>query len=140
MGLTVVRSIAAEREVVWAALTDVERWPDWSDSMTSVRRPDSGPFQVGSRARVKQPKLAAQVWQVTELTEGSGFTWEARSPGSAVIAGHSLDPGENGTTTLTLSLEQRGPLGAVLGVVLSGLTRRYVTMEADGLKRFVEKV
>ncbi|RBM22038.1 polyketide cyclase [Prauserella sp. PE36] len=139
MRFEVVRHIDATPDVVWAALVDVERWPEWTDSVTSVRRLGTGPLQVGSEARVKQPRLAAQVWRVTELTERRSFTWEARGPGLTTIGGHVLAEDANGAVTATLSLEQRGPLAPVLGFALGGMVRRYVTMEADGLKRVSER-
>ncbi len=55
-GSEVVISIMLPRKA-WAALTDVEHWPDWRASMTSVTRVDSGSFGVVSQARTKQPEL-----------------------------------------------------------------------------------
>ncbi|MBK1786941.1 SRPBCC family protein [Prauserella cavernicola] len=137
MRLEVVRRVDAGLEVVWAALADIESWSRWTESITSVRRLDTGPLRVGSQARVKQPRLPEQVWRVTELTESAGFTWETRGPGVTTIGGHWLTDAD-GAVTATLTLEQRGPLGAVLGMVLGGLSRRYVNLEADGLKRAAE--
>ena len=68
MGFEVVIGINATEERVWAALTDVEHWPDWTSSVTSVARIDGGSFGVGSQARIKQPKLGTMHWTVTELT------------------------------------------------------------------------
>jgi hypothetical protein len=36
-------------------------------------------------------------------------------------------------------IEQRGPLGALVGVMLRRLTRRYLELEAQGLKARSEK-
>ena len=56
MGFEVVIGISASEERVWAALIDVEHWPDWTSSMTSVARIDSGSFGVGSQAAYQTAK------------------------------------------------------------------------------------
>jgi uncharacterized membrane protein len=131
--------IKAPRERVWAVLSDVERWPEWTASMTRVELLDQGPLAVGSRARVKQPRLPSIVWTVTELAPGGSFTWEARSPGALSVARHDIvpDAADQGSS-VTLAVEQTGILGGLVGVLLKGLTRRYVDTEAAGLKRRAE--
>ena len=56
--------------LVWPVLVDVERWPEWTASMISVQRLDSAPFGIGSRVRIRQPKLKTMVWRVSEYEQG----------------------------------------------------------------------
>ena len=50
-------SIEAPAEVSWRVLADLERWPSWTASMTTVERMGGGELAPGLRVKVKQPKL-----------------------------------------------------------------------------------
>ncbi len=126
--------INAPPERVWAVLVDVEAWPRWTDSMREVTLVDGDELEPGSTVRIRQPKLPAATWRVTQLAPGVSFTWEASYPGVKTIAVHSLTASDDGTD-VTLVVRQTGPLGSVLGALFGGTTRRYVDMEAQGLKR-----
>lgn len=126
--------INARASRVWDVIADVERWPEWTASMTSVQRLDSGPLAIGSRARVKQPKLAASKWVVTAVEHGRGFTWVSRSPGIESTGYHYVQPTPSGSRA-TLSIEFRGILAPLVASLWSSLITRYVEMEAAGLKR-----
>ncbi len=138
MGFEVVIGINASEERVWATLTDVERWPEWTSSMTSVTRIDSGAFGVGSQARIKQPKLGTMTWTVTELTPGHSFVWEAKRPGLTLVAGHNLSSGGDGSVNLTLTVEQKGPVGRLFEPLTEKSAKRFVQLEAEGHKRRAE--
>ena len=126
--------INAPPERVWAVLVDVEAWPTWTDSMREVKLVDGGELEPGSTVRIRQPKLPPATWRVTQLAPGVSFTWEASYPGVKTIAVHSLTARDEGTE-VTLAVRHSGPLGPVLGALTAGPTRRYVEMEAQGLKR-----
>lgn len=126
------RHIAAAPEAVWPIMVDVARWPEWTPTVDDVERLDGGPFEVGSRARVRQPKLPVAVWEVTELVEGRSFTWEAGGPGARTIAAHEVTPDDAGCT-VTLSIEMSGPVGSALALLWRRLTQRYIELEAQSL-------
>ncbi|MHB2029109.1 MAG: SRPBCC family protein [Acidimicrobiales bacterium] len=135
MGFEITTNIKASPEVVWAVLTDVERWPEWTPSMTKVTRLTGGPFVEGSQVRIKQPRLRTMVWTVTELTPGRSFVWEAKGPGLTLVAGHHLANEEEGAVQVTLAIEHRGLVGWLLAPLTSRLVERNVQIEAEGLKR-----
>lgn len=134
MEQTVKVDIAAPLERVWAALSDVESWPEWTPTVTSVRRLDEGPLRPGSRARIVQPRIPEAEYVVTALVPGRSFTWEASAPGVLTTARHDAEPLPGGGTRVRLSVRQSGWLGAVMGRFYRGLTDRYLANEANGLK------
>jgi hypothetical protein len=48
-GFSITADIPAAHDRVWAILADVERWPEWTHSVTRIIRLDPGPLAVGSR-------------------------------------------------------------------------------------------
>ncbi|GAA4369090.1 SRPBCC family protein [Actinomadura sp. NPDC048032] len=130
--------IDAPPETVWNLLKDVERWPGMTASMDRVELLDE-PFTLGSRARVHQPRLPATVWTVTAFDENRTFTWESRSAGITTTGGHEVAPAPGGRSTVRLTLDQKGPLAPLFALLAGRLFRRYVAMEAEGLKTKAEQ-
>jgi uncharacterized protein YndB with AHSA1/START domain len=130
--------IAAPPPLVWQVLSEVESWPQWTASVTSIIRLDPGPLHVGQRIRIRQPRFPTTVWTLTDLVEGRSFVWRAGGPGATTTAHHQIDPSGTGTLA-TLRLTQQGPLGRLVGTLTSGLTNRYLEMETTGLKRRCER-
>ncbi|NUP48194.1 MAG: polyketide cyclase [Catenulispora sp.] len=130
--------IDAGADTVWQVLTDVEDWPNWTASMSSVKRLQQGPLGVGSTARVVQPKLRPAVYTVTECEPGRSFTWQMKAGGVKVRAGHDLEDLGEGRTRMVLSVEQSGPLSGLINAVFGKRARSYVDMEAAGLKKAAE--
>jgi uncharacterized protein YndB with AHSA1/START domain len=130
--------ISAPPEAMWAVISDVESWPEWTASVTSVRRLSFERLQVGSRVRLKQPRLPATVWTVSDLVEGEQFAWTADSPGVRTRASHRVVGRADGSQA-TLWIDQRGVLGSVVGLLYGDLTRRDLQMEAAGLTQRSEE-
>jgi uncharacterized membrane protein len=131
---SVAVNINAPPQRVLAVLCDVERWPEWTSTVTQVQRLDRGPLAIGSSARVLQPKLRPAVWQVTELDENRSFTWVTRAPGVRMTAGHFVEA-QGGGSRAALSFEISGLLGPIVSRLYRGLIQQYVASEAQGLKR-----
>ena len=109
---------------VWEVLREVELWPEWAPTVTSVRCLDDGPLAVGSRVRVEQPRIPPTEYVVTELEPGRSFTWVATGPGVRTTARHLLEDLGPGGTRVTLAVEQAGPVGVVMGRFYRRLTVR----------------
>jgi carbon monoxide dehydrogenase subunit G len=132
-------NVNAPPERVWAVMSDVERWPEWTESMKSVERLDSGEFKIGSKAKLKIRRSPnANVWTVTELTPSRSFTWETNSGGVKGVATHVIEPATNGSK-VTLIVDLSGPIATLFGWFIAGPSRENVRMEADGLKRRAEE-
>jgi len=129
--------IAAPPGPVWTVMSDIERWHEWTPSIRSIRRTNAGPFRIGARARVCQPRLPPADWMVTALDDGRAFTWESRAPGIRVVARHLVEPSAEGSR-VTLSIQYSGIIGNLFGRLTAGINRRYIALEADGLKRRAE--
>ncbi len=131
--------IAAPPSRVWEVWMDLERWPEWTTSMRSLERLDPAPLALGHALRIHQPRVAPLVWRVTELVPGKRFTWESRSLGIHSVATHELEALPGGGARVRLSVRQTGWLAILLRGWLEGLTRRYVALEAAGLKQRCEQ-
>jgi uncharacterized membrane protein len=132
--------IDAPPQLVWDVFSDVEHWPDWTDSVTSLVGLDEPALAVGRRFAIKQPGMSKLVWQVTEIDPGSSWTWVQRSPGSTVTARHYVSAQPGGRTLVRQQLDQRGPLGALVGRLMVKKTRRFLELEAQGLKARSERL
>ena len=138
MDLTTSIDIDAPAATVWPIMRDVARWHEWTASITRIDLLTPGAFAVGTRARVKQPRIPPAVWTVTRVEEGRGFEWEYRGPGNRTIGLHYVEPLPGGGSRATLGLRYEGPIARLIGRLTRGLSVRYVEMEAAGLKRRAE--
>lgn len=126
--------------VVWEVFSDVERWPEWTASVTRLVALDGPELLAGNRFEIKQPRMPKLVWKVTEVSPGASWTWVQRSPGGLTVAHHEVIPENGGRTRVRQRLEQRGPVGALVGLVMRSMTRRYLDLEGQGLKARCEQL
>jgi uncharacterized membrane protein len=128
------KEIAAPAALVWQVFSDVEHWPEWTESVTSIVALDDPELRPGARFEIRQPKFPKLVWTVTEVEPGSSWTWVTHSPGAATTASHHVRAAGPDRTVVLQVLGQRGLLGGLVARIMAGTTRRYLQMEADGLK------
>ena len=126
--------IGAPAPVVWDVFVDVERWPEWTASVEQVRPLEGPGIAVGKRFEIKQPRLPKLVWEVTAVDPGVSWTWRQRSPGGTSLASHEVVGQGPDRALVRLRIEQRGPVGATVGLLMSRRTARYLELEAQGLK------
>lgn len=126
--------IDAPASVVWDVFSDVERWPEWTASITRLVAIDGPGLAVGKRFEIKQPRMPRLVWEVTEVLPGTSWTWVQRSPGGSAVARHDVVATADASALVRQQIDQRGLVGALVGRLMRGMTRRYLELEAQGLK------
>jgi uncharacterized membrane protein len=131
-------TIAAPADHVWRVFTDVERWPEWTASITRASMVTGDELHIGTAVRITQPRLPVLTWVVTELDPGVSWTWVAQSPGATTSAIHLVQRVDEVTTRVEQRIEQAGLIGVLAGRVMRATTRRYLELEAAGLRRRCE--
>jgi carbon monoxide dehydrogenase subunit G len=129
--------IDAQQQRVWDVLSDLESWPQRIETVDAVELLTPPPVATGSRVRLKQPKLPEGTWEVTVWDAPSYFEFRQQSGGVTTVAGHLVVALGEGRSRLTLTLEVRGLL-SVVARFYKGMTNRYMTIEAQGMKRAAE--
>jgi hypothetical protein len=125
--------IPAPPPLVWSVMSDVERWPEWTASVSRVKKRAPDPLQAGSRVQIHQPKFPPAFWRVTGLNPGAEFSWVSRAPGVRVTARHAVEAAAIGCL-VTLSIRYEGLFGAWLARWTRHLNERYLALEANGLQ------
>lgn len=130
--------INASQQRVWDVLSDLEAWPRRIETVDTVKLLTPAPITTGSRLSLKQPKLPEGTWEITAWDPPSYFEWRSKSSGVTNVAGHRVEALDDGRARLSLMLDMRGFLVPVIGLFYRDLTNRYVTLEAEGMKRAAE--
>ena len=125
--------IHAPPERVWPIMADLERWSEWTPSISGIEVLDGKPAGLGSQVRVRQPKLLPATFTITEWKPDRGFKWVSHSLGLVAVGNHVIEPGQTGSK-VTLTLRFLGLLGGLAGFLGRNLIFRYIQLEASGLK------
>ena len=130
--------IDARQQRVWEVLSDLGAWPQRIETVDVVELLTPAPVGEGSCVRLKQPKLPEGTWEVTVWDAPSYFEFRQKSGCVTNVAGHRVEALEDDRSRLTLTLDMRGLLVPVVALFYKGLTDRYMTVEAQGMKRAAE--
>ena len=120
--------IDAPVEVVFAAMTDLERWRSWWPQIESVRLPDGWTVDGELACRVMGMDLEGAV---TAYEPDRELGFETNLPVGGRVTQHFTFQPENGGTRLTVKLDASGMAGMMF-------TRKRLVRELDRLKANVE--
>ena len=130
--------IDAQQQRVWEVLSDIAAWPRRIETVDLVDVLTPPPLGEGSRIVLKQPKLPEGTWDVIVWEPPTFFEWRQKSGGVTSVAGHRVEMLGPGRSRLSLSMDMRGPLIPIIGLFYRGLIRRYMSIEAHGMKLAAE--
>jgi hypothetical protein len=130
--------VDAGQQRVWDVLSDIEAWPRRIETVEIAELLTPAPVAEGSRVSLKQPKLPEGTWDITVWDAPSYFEMRQKSGGVTSAAGHRVEALEEGRSRLTLSVDMQGWLVSVVGLFSKGITTRYLTSEAQDMKRAAE--
>lgn len=124
---------------VWGVLTDVERWPEWTESITRMYVERGTSLGLGALVHVDSPDGRKTEWTVTEFDAQRSLTWEMRpSPGVIVSSGHIIVPEGDGSR-VTFAVDTRGWAGRLLAPLVHRQLRPNLESEVTGFKRRAEE-
>lgn len=132
--------IDAPVERVWELVTDVDRWPERLDTVTSLRRGRgrAGELALDDVGVVGQPGFPTEVWQVTRVDTHERFSWVTHHPMVTTWADHRLTRLGADRTRLELVITMTGPLRLVGRLLYRDRIRRVLESEVATWKQLAE--
>jgi carbon monoxide dehydrogenase subunit G len=136
--------IARPPRDVFAALIDVERYPEWliASGIVRVERLDPGPLAAGSRLRIAETVAGRSTvldGTVTVLAPGAGFGLRARDPDGITIEIDAAIAADDLATRLRWSLRIGVPLRyRMFESMVTPQARRAAALDLEALKRRLE--
>jgi uncharacterized protein YndB with AHSA1/START domain len=127
---------SAPPEKIWAAWTDVERWPEWDTELDSASL--DGSFALGAKGRVKPKRGPAARFSISELIPGESYTFTTRLPLCGLKVRRHLTRKDGGATYFTHEVSFVGPLSCVFGNLLGGRYREALPVVMENLRKTAE--
>lgn len=125
---------------IWPIMADVERWPEWLPTMTSVENLGVAPLAIGNQYKLVQPGFRPTLWSVVALEPLHFFAWEASWPGARALATHTLRPWNHESSEVVLEVYFSGPLSVLARALAGRRIKEYLALEVATLKRKVENL
>lgn len=119
--------VDASPEIVWAVLTDIERWPSWNPDVKSAS--PAGPLAKGTQFRWKAgPGTITSTLQFVEPPHL--IAWTGKTFGIKAVHVHRLEP--QGDATIVKSEESWD--GLVVRVLRGSMTKTLQKSTESGLR------
>jgi carbon monoxide dehydrogenase subunit G len=137
-------AIARPPGEVFAALTDVERYPEWliASGIVRVERLDAGPLAAGSRLRISQTVAGRSTvldGTVTILAPGAGFGLRGRDKEGVTIEIDAALAPDDRATRLRWSLRIGLPLRfRMFESMVAPQARKAAALDLEAFKRRLE--
>jgi hypothetical protein len=130
--------VTASSSVVWNIMKDVEAWPMWTPTVTTVIALDGSDLLLDHRFEVFQPGVPKATFVVTEFVDGRSFTWQSKSGGVVSSAEHTVSVVDDSHCSVNLSFEMSGMGASLLWAVARKKIESFVQTEAASLKSAAE--
>lgn len=125
--------IGAPATLVWTIVSEVEKWPSWTPTMTAVTGRTVHFLELNAEFDVRQPGLRPSTMKVTQLEHGRSFAWSSTSLGMVTTADHVLRSVDDAFTEVELVFTLSGPLAGVAWAMFGRKIRSFVDTEAASL-------
>lgn len=129
--------IASAPEKVWAALSVIDRWPEWQPGVSTARL--EGALAVGSVFRWKAKGLGI-VSTIRELEPGKRIAWTGISLGMRAVHAWSLETMAAGAgTRVTTRESMSGWLAVLMRIVSPSFLEKSVAASLAALRSRSER-
>lgn len=126
----------APPEKIWAAWTDVKRWPQWDTELASASL--EGGFAIDAKGKLKPKRGPASGFTISELTPGESYAFTTRLPLCELEVRRRLTRKDGGGACFTHEVTFTGPLSFVFGNLLGRRYREALPAVMENLRKTAE--